>query len=66
MPTRVAARHWNDAGRPRNRTAIEEVVVGLVREFGVTRSVAAWKLEHGAGLYNIDIGAILDAVAPRR
>jgi hypothetical protein len=34
--------------------------------FGVTRSVAAWKLEHGARSYNIELGAILDAVAPRR
>jgi hypothetical protein len=66
LPTQDAAQAWLDAGRPSDRTAIEAVVVALAERFGVTRSVAAWKLEHAARTYDVDLSVILDAVAPQR
>jgi IrrE N-terminal-like domain len=66
LPSRTAAQHWIEADRPSNRAGLDALVEELVDMFGVTRSVAAWKLEHGARSYNVELGAILDAVAPRR
>jgi hypothetical protein len=66
LPSHTAGRLWLDAGRPTNRAGVEAVVIELSKNFGVTRSVAAWKLEHAAVSYDIELGAILDAVAPRR
>ncbi len=66
LPTRDAAQVWLDAGRPSDRASVEAVVVALADRFGVTRSVAAWKLEHAARPYDVDLGVILDAVAPQR
>jgi hypothetical protein len=66
LPRHVAAEQWLVAGRPLGQQGIEAVVVELTERFGVTRSVAAWKLEHGAALYGEQLGPILDAVAPRR
>jgi hypothetical protein len=66
LPTEVAAQAWIDAHRPPDRAGVEAVVIGLAERFGITRSVAAWKLEHGARRYDADLGVILDAVAPQR
>jgi hypothetical protein len=67
LPTAVAAQAWLDAGRPSDRAGIESVVVALANRFGVTWSVAAWKLEHGARRgYDVDLDVILDAVVPQR
>lgn len=66
LPAHVAARSW-DAKRPTNRTELDNLVSKVSRRFGVTRSVAAWKIEHGAKRhYDIDLAAILDAVVPQR
>ena len=66
LPSHVAAEHWLVADRPQGRQGVEAVVVELTEDLVVTRSVAAWKLEHGAASYDVQLGAILDAVAPRR
>jgi hypothetical protein len=66
LPTQIAARHWLDAGRPANRTELDALIQNLVDTYQVTRSVAAWKVEHAAREYEVDLGVILDAVAPRR
>jgi len=66
LPTETAGRHWSEAGRPSNRTELDVLVQKLVDMFLVTRSVAAWKVEHAARTYNVDLGVVLDAVAPRR
>jgi hypothetical protein len=66
LPTHIAGRHWQEAGRPRNRTEVDKLVRYLVERYSVTISVAAWKVEHAAKGYNVELGAILDAVAPQR
>lgn len=66
LPTHIAGRHWHEAGCPRNRTELGALVQKLVEIYLVTRSVAAWKVEHAARDCHIDLAVILDAVAPRR
>jgi hypothetical protein len=66
LPSRAAAAAWFEAGRPLGRADVEAVVVDLTKRFGVTRSVAAWKLQHGAAVHDVDLAAILDSIAPRR
>jgi len=66
LPTHIAGRHWQDAGRPANHTELNILVEELVETYQVTRSVAAWKVEHAARVYNVDLDVVLDAVAPRR
>lgn len=66
LPTRIAGQRWLDAGRPSNRIDLELLVNSLVESYGVTRSVAAWKVEHAAQTRDADLGAVLDAIAPRR
>ncbi|WP_311273709.1 MULTISPECIES: ImmA/IrrE family metallo-endopeptidase [unclassified Rhizobium] len=66
LPTSAAAERWYKAERPQDRKGLEELVQLLAEEYGVTRSVAAWKIQHAAQLSNIDLQAILDSVAPQR
>ncbi len=66
LPSKAAAGAWFEAGRPHGHDEVEQVVAELARRFAVTRSVAAWKLEHGLVAYDVELSAILDAVAPRR
>jgi hypothetical protein len=66
LPGYIAAAAWFHAGQPSRRTDVEAVVVDLTRRFGVTRSVAAWKLEHGTTLHDVNLGGVLDSIAPYR
>ncbi|MCW3848899.1 ImmA/IrrE family metallo-endopeptidase [Sphingomonas sp. LB-2] len=66
LPTSSAAALWIEKGRPSGRQALEELVEELARQYGVTRSVAAWKLQHAAQSHEVDLDAILDSIAPRR
>jgi len=66
LPAGRAAERWEAAKRPRSIAELDELVGGLCREFGVTKSVAAWKLEHGVHKHGVDLRALLDAVAPFR
>lgn len=66
LPTQIASQHWHDAGRPRSHVELEALIHNLCDMYGVTLSVAAWKLEHAARDHGVDIAAQLDAVAPRR
>ncbi len=66
LPTEIAGDLWQEADRPSNRTELDALVQALVERYQVTRSVAAWKVEHAARSYNIDLSVALDAVAPRR
>lgn len=66
LPGHVAAATWFRAGRPFGRDGVGGVVSDLIERYGVTRSVAAWKLEHGVALHDVDLSAVLDSVAPRR
>jgi hypothetical protein len=66
LPTQTARRHWQDSGRPTSRTNLEALVGHLARTYLVTRSVAAWKVEHAARDDHVDLAVALDAVAPQR
>jgi hypothetical protein len=66
LPTRDAASVWIGMGRPSTGPGIENVVVALTDDFLVTRSVAAWKIEHAAALEGVDLSAVLDAVVRYR
>jgi len=66
LPSKLAADAWDKAGRPRRHQDLEPVVEDLAQRFGVTRSVASWKLEHGVTPYNVDLTAVLYEIAPRR
>ncbi len=66
LPTQVASRHWISAGRPIIRIQLRRLIRELASEYMVTHSVAAWKVEHAAREYDVDLGAVLDAVVPRR
>jgi hypothetical protein len=54
------------AGRPRTRITIKDFLQTLKERYGVTESVAAWKLEHGLHSRNVDLRALLDSVVPYR
>lgn len=66
LPARVAADSWLRLGHPSSAIDLAPFLNRLARKYGVTRSVAAWKLEHGLIRDNIDLGAALDAIAPNR
>ncbi|MGD0865543.1 MAG: ImmA/IrrE family metallo-endopeptidase [Rhizomicrobium sp.] len=66
LPTEAAARIWLQARRPTDRATIIKIVDELTKNFGVTRSVATWKLQHGAALHDVDLETILDIVVPHR
>jgi len=74
LPSNTAAMIWDQAGSPTEQSALTTVVQSLADTYGVTFSVAAWKLEHGArrGLQSAGsdgfrrLRAALDVVAPYR
>lgn len=66
LPRQTAGRHWWNSGKPIRRTELDQLVTELVDMYQVTRSVAAWKIEHAARDENVDLSFVLDAVAPRR
>jgi len=74
LPSRAAAKIWDEAGSPTDYDPLEAVIQHLADNYGVSFSVAAWKLEHGArgGLMQAGgeqfrrLRAALDAAAPYR
>jgi hypothetical protein len=74
LPSSTAARFWDDAGSPVDRAGLQDVLQALVDRYGVSFSVASWKLQHGArwGLENTSgetfrsLRAMLDIIAAYR
>ena len=66
LPKSVAAAFWRDADSPNSPGELEVLIAQLCRQYEVTRSVAAWKLEHGAHRDGVDLSVALDAVVPQR
>lgn len=68
LPTSAAAFIWQAAGSPLDEEALRKVLRELVERFGVSFSVAAWKVEHGAayGQERFRLRAALDALVPNR
>lgn len=63
LPSRTAARVWDDAGCPYHRGGLREVLVALERQFDLPRAVASWKLDHGLQVRGIDLSASLDVLS---
>ena len=55
LPTSTASRHWHNAGRPQNQAKLDILIQELGQTYLVTRSVAAWKVEHAARDHNVDL-----------
>lgn len=66
LPSRAAAAAWIDAGRPTDRIGLYQLLNDLCHDFTVSKSVASWKLQHGARIYNVELGSALDSVVPHR
>ena len=66
LPASRAADLWEKAKSPRSLIELDEFVGKLCRDYGVTKNVAAWKLEHGLHKKDVDLRVLLDAVAPNR
>jgi hypothetical protein len=66
LPGNVAAELWQKARSPGSLAELDKFVGELCRDFGVTKNVAAWKLEHGLHKIDVDLRVLLDAVAPNR
>ena len=66
LPARVAAELWQKARSPRSLDQLDRFVGELCLAFGVTKNVAAWKLQHGAEKIDVDLRVLLDAIAPNR
>ena len=66
LPTTAATDLWDRAGAPIDKERLEPVLQELADHFGVSFSVAAWKLEHGSGTQRHRLRPVLDALAPYR
>ena len=66
LPGRVAADVWFGMGQPSAADGLRRCLDRLCATYGVTRSVAAWKLEHGLHWHDIDLAPQLDQVVPQR
>jgi hypothetical protein len=66
LPTSAATYSWHVEGAPFDTDRLKAVLQMLVSDFGVTFSVAAWKVEHGAGQDRQRLRAALDTIAPYR
>ena len=64
LPATAAAEGWSEAHRPKK--GLSDYLLNLESTYAVTRSVAAWKLEHGLKRRGIDVPVMLGQLAPRR
>lgn len=66
LPGQAAANIWFGMDQPRTENGLRRCLRKLFVTYGVTRSVAAWKLEHGLQLHGIDLAQQLDQIVPQR
>ena len=66
LPTQLAARKWDDANRPLDRCGLEDILDRLCDQFKISKSVASWKLEHGARQYGANVQRMLALIVPQR
>jgi hypothetical protein len=66
LPAKTAANAWQRDGHPSDREKLAKLVQRLQRTYGVTKSVAAWKLEHGLKSLDVDLSDLLDDIVPGR
>ena len=66
LPARAAAEAWLQRDRPQTSGDLNRLLNSLSTRYGVPRSVAAWKLEHGVQPHNVEIWHTLDSIVPNR
>lgn len=66
LPTEAAMNAWRDAHRPMNASDLDELLQKLCDEYTVSKSVASWKVQHGARELGAHLAQTLDIVVPRR
>ncbi len=66
LPARTAADKWIAMGQPEGLDQLSDCLDRLCETYGVSRSVAAWKLEHGLHWHNIELTWQLDYLVPHR
>jgi hypothetical protein len=66
LPAAAAADLWDRAGSPTSHDELAAVLQELADRYGVSFSVAAWKLEHGAREEGRELSAMLDTLARYR
>jgi hypothetical protein len=66
LPAAAAADVWDSAESPISREKLEPLLEELADRYGVSFSVAAWKLQHGAHEKGQELSAALDVLAPYR
>jgi hypothetical protein len=66
LPGAAAANLWDRSGSPTSHDELEAVLQELADSYGVSFSVAAWKLEHGARRERRELSAMLDILARYR
>jgi hypothetical protein len=66
LPGRVAADIWLARDQPTAQKELTAFLDRLARRYGVTRTVAAWKLDHGLRRHGVDLGFVLDLIVPDR
>lgn len=66
LPSITAADVWEREGAPNSLRELNNCVKKLQTKYGVTKAVAAWKLEHGLLRRDIDLRNQLEMVCPSR
>jgi hypothetical protein len=66
LPTRTAAAIWEKHTRPVGAEALNAVILECIQVYQVTRSVAAWKIEHAAIAVDVDLHSVLSTLARYR
>lgn len=66
FPTRLAHSLWEGHGSPVIAAGLGPVLDEAVERYQVTRSVAAWKVEHAARQVGIDLYGVLNSLARYR
>lgn len=66
LPGRTAAGKWFALGQPEDLQGLGDCLSRLCDTYGVSRSLAAWKLEHGLHWHNIELTWQLDCLVPKR
>lgn len=67
LPSKEAAEVWRNAGYPLDLEALHQIIKVLCRRYNVTKSVAAWQLQHGASGGNLEeLDRALNQLVPHR
>jgi Zn-dependent peptidase ImmA (M78 family) len=67
LPSKEAGEVWRNKGYPLDLETLQQIIKGLCHRFNVTKSVAAWQLQHGASEANWDeLDRALSQLVPHR